>query len=462
MFCMRSLLFLPFAALAAIAYGLWSWHLATKPVPDWRQGGLVVILPPAGSLDLAFDRTLAELFAQQLNVQLKPLHLPPYRVTTKLDARQAHFSAIGMRSNEAAPPLIFGEPYQTLREKIVCNGHPPKRLEELLARKLVVTAGSEQDAALRAAQRDLPALHWQTRKLEMPNTLLDQVGEGKLDCTVGNEEQVATMRNFHPDMVAGFDIASPSRLAWVFPHDADPVLLDRMRQFFDGIRHDGTLHRLLERFYGHNDRLGPIDAAAFLNQEQTLLPRYRPLFEEASRLTGIKWQLLAAMAYRESHWNPLATSPTGVRGIMMLTEDTADRMGVDNRLDPRASIIAGARYLRQLKDRLPLHIPEPDRTWFALAAYNQGMGHLEDARVLTQRSGLNPDAWVDVKRIMPRIGSRKLAEWLKHGTGRGGEAVIYVETVRLYYEMLERLTRKTQPQKPPPSPFSLALLRQGK
>lgn len=453
---MRSLLILPFAALAAIAYGLWAWHMATKPVPDWRQGELVVILPPADSLDLPFDRALTSLFAEQLHVTLKPLPLLPYQVATRLAAHRAHFSAIGMRSNEDDPAFRFGEPYQTLREKIVCGGNPPRQLEDILSRKVIVTAGSEQDAALRAARQDLPTLHWKTLNRKMPNALLDEVGEGKLDCTVGNEEQIATMRNFHPDMVAAFDVASPSRLAWAFPRDADPQLLQQMQQFFDNIRQDGTLHRLIEQYYGHNERLEPVDAAAFLTQTQTLLPHYRPLFEEAATLTGNQWQLLAAMAYRESHWNPLATSPTGVRGIMMLTEDTADRMGVGNRLDARASIIAGARYLQQLKDRLPLHVAEPDRTWLALAAYNQGMGHLEDARVLAQRRGLNPDSWVDVKKVMPQIGNPSIADRLKHGAGHGGEAVIYVETVRLYYEMLQRLTRKAAPQTPP-SAFSLAL-----
>jgi membrane-bound lytic murein transglycosylase F len=131
-------------------------------------------------------------------------------------------------------------------------------------------------------------------------------------------------------------------------------------------------------------------------------------------------------------------------------------MGVHNRLDPKESIIAGAQYLQLLKDRLPLRIKEPDRTWLALAAYNQGMGHLEDARVLAQRHGLNPDLWVDIKKVMPRLADPDLADQLKHGNGRGGEAVVFVETIRMYYDMLERLTRdQTPPKTPESSQFSL-------
>jgi membrane-bound lytic murein transglycosylase F len=276
------------------------------------------------------------------------------------------------------------------------------------------------------------------------------VMRGEIDCTVANEEQIAFMRNFHPDMEPTFEIASPSQLAWSFAPDADAELYVQMEQFFTRIEEDGTLDRLLERFYGHNDRIIAFDAAAFLTKTSTVLPRYRQLFEEAASLTGIEWQLLAAMAYRESHWNPLATSYTRVRGMMMLTEDTADRMKVTNRLDARESIMAGARYLQLLKEQLPLRIDEPERTWLALAAYNQGMGHLEDARKLAQRHGMNADSWVDVQKVMPKLRNPSVAKTLKHGYARGGEAVVFVETVRLYHDMLKRISRDEYKQLLPP------------
>src|SRR3989338_7795186 len=181
------------------------------------------------------------------------------------------------------------------------------------------------------------------------------------------------------------------------------------------------------------------DAASFISRRNTVLPRYRHLFEEAARLTGEDWQLLAALAYQESQWDPLATSSTNVRGMMMLTEDTADRMKVKNRLDARESVIAGAKYLVLLKEQMPDRIPEPDRTWLALAAYNQGYGHLEDARILTKRAGLNPDSWADVKKWMPLLTQPDYYGTLKHGYARGGEAVILVESIRGYYDMLKRL-----------------------
>jgi membrane-bound lytic murein transglycosylase F len=113
-------------------------------------------------------------------------------------------------------------------------------------------------------------------------------------------------------------------------------------------------------------------------------------------------------------------------------------MHVDNRLDARQSTLAGARYLATIRDQLPLRIAEPDRTWMALAAYNQGNGHLEDARVLTQRMGMDADRWVDVKKWMPKLTQPEYFEQLPHGYARGGEAVILVENIRMYYDMLKR------------------------
>lgn len=447
---MRNLLPLKIATLIALCIVLVLSFGVVEPLADWRRGELVVILPPADSLDLEFNQHLVELFAAQLGVKLKTLELYPHQVPQALAKRLAHFSAIGMRANEPDAELKFGVPYQTVSETVVCGDKPPKNIQELNSRETIVITGSAQEAALRVAQLQHSQLSWETVDKAKPNDLLEQVMRGETDCTVANEEQIAFMRNFHPDMEPTFEIASPSQLAWSFAPDADAELYGQMEKFFTRIEEDGTLDRMLERFYGHNDRIIPFDAAAFLTKTNAVLPRYRQLFEEAASLTGIEWQLLAAMAYRESHWNPQATSYTKVRGMMMLTEDTADRMKVSNRLDARESIMAGARYFQLLKEQLPLRIDEPERTWLALAAYNQGMGHLEDARILAQRYGLNPDSWVDVQKVMPKLRNPSIAKTLKNGYARGGEAVVFVETVRLYHDMLIRISRDEYKQLLPP------------
>src|SRR5690606_12604561 len=169
---------------------------------------------------------------------------------------------------------------------------------------------------------------------------------------------------------------------------------------------DGTLDRLTERYYGHVDVLGYVGAYTFATHLQQRLPRYEKMFRDAAEKHGLDWRLLAAIGYQESHWEPSARSKTGVRGLMMLTQRTAQAMGVANRLDPRQSIKGGARYFLHVHQSLPESIVEPDRTWFALAAYNIGNGHLEDARRLTEAEGLDPNKWLDVKKILPRLSQK--------------------------------------------------------
>ena len=423
-------------------------------IKPWREELTVIVPQGESNVDTEFEQQLVALFGKQLQVKVKLLPLPRDQITPSLMTGKGHLAAAGLRGNETGG-LRFSSSYQTVNEQVVCND-PPRHLNGLVDKNIAIAAGSSQEAALREAQQKLPALRWETRKQQTVTSLLAEVASGKLECTIANEEQLAMARNYNPKLDASFDIATPSRLAWAFAPEGDEALFAEAQKFFAQIKQDGTLRRLLDRYYGHNERLEPIDSVTFITKAQTELPRFRHLFEEAGMVTGIDWQLLAAIGYHESHWNPLAASFTNVRGIMMLTEETADRMKVTDRLDPRQSIMAGARYLQLIKEQLPSRIADEERTWLALAAYNQGLGHLEDARVLTARNGLNADSWSDVKKMMPLLAQPQYFEQTKHGYARGGEAVVLVETVHLYYDMLKHLDTHEIPNLPS-TPFHLKL-----
>jgi membrane-bound lytic murein transglycosylase F len=413
-----------------------------QQVASWKSGKLVVVVP-VDTLwpESEFQRELARLFAEQLHVKLEMIPLPQDEIPDALRKHHAHLAATPLRREDNPASLKFGPGYQSVRELIVCNRGSPrvKDLADLKGRKLMVAAGSAHEVALREAQKNLPSLQWQTDRDLTTQDLLAKVGAGGKGCAAANELQFADALNYHPGLVAELDIVPPSQLAWAFPGNVDSDLFNQVQIFFTAIRQDGTLHRLLDRYYGHSGRLDKLDAAVFITGINTVLPNYRRMFEEAAALTGVDWRLLAALAYQESQWNPLATSYTNVRGMMMLTGDTAYQMKVSDRLDARESIIAGAKYLVLLKEHLPHRIPEPDRTWLALAAYNLGYSHLQDARILTRRAGLNPDSWSDVRKRMPLLNSRRYYKTLKHGYARGGEAVVLVENIRSYYDMLKRL-----------------------
>ncbi|HZW59139.1 MAG TPA: transglycosylase SLT domain-containing protein, partial [Woeseiaceae bacterium] len=174
----------------------------------------------------------------------------------------------------------------------------------------------------------------------------------------------------------------------------------------------------------------------FIRHMKSRLPVLEPLFREAAGKYDIPWTLLAAQAYQESHWNRRAKSPTGVRGIMMLTLATAREMGVESRLDAAQSIMGGARYLSRLERRIPDSVSGEDRWWLSLAAYNIGMGHLQDARRLAQQLDLDPDSWLDLRGVLPLLSKKEHYKHLEYGRARGEEPVRYVRQVRNFRNIL--------------------------
>jgi len=435
-----------FMSLLLFGYTHLNKPFVTKLLPSWRTKQLVVAIAQDSTLsDEEFSKQLARQFPDYLHVPLEIILIPADQIEKTLRNHQAHLSSSGFRLDQKTNGLLLGPGYLSSVEQVAFNQDQPapRHLIDLLGKRIAVVAGSNHEKALIMAREQIPDLTWASRSTDTVEDLLKEVAQGKLDYTIANHEQISQMLNYYENLAAAFDIGKPAKLAWAFPGDADNDLITATEQYFAQITSNGELNNLLDRYYGHNDRLAPLDAATFIELTTRILPKYRSLFEKAGKAVNEDWRLVAAMAYQESHWDPLATSFTNVRGMMMLTEATADEMKVSNRLNAGESILAGAKYLEQIKSQLPEKIEEPERTWMALSAYNQGQGHLEDARVLTERKKGNANSWVDVKKWLPSLTNPAYFDSLKHGYARGGEAVVFVENVRAYYDILSRLTDDT-------------------
>jgi len=268
--------------------------------------------------------------------------------------------------------------------------------------------------------------------------LLQKVWEGEVDCTIADSNIIQTNRRFFPELVVAFPIAEPQELVWLLPKGADD-LVRSVETWFEEFVDSNTYSAIHTRYYAHVDIFDYVDITRFIQSVDERLSLYRPFFEEAAESYGFDWTLLAAMAYQESHWKPDARSPTGVRGIMMLTMNTAADLGIENRLDVQESIEGGARYLADLRDRLPEAVQEPDRTWIALAAYNIGMGHIYDARALAEHYGYDKNTWAGLREVLPKLSQPDYYRYLRFGYARGGEPVFYVARIRNYRQILERV-----------------------
>ncbi len=395
------------------------------------------------------EQDMLELFAKDLGVRLRVIERSNFAdIVPALRRNIAHLAAAGLNAtDEHRSRLIFGPAYLSVQKVVAYNTDQPRprSVRDLAGKRVAVVAGSSSVEQLRLEGINVPELRWDEVPVADSMTLLDQLSDSEYDFVITDSHIVELAQNFSPNIGKAFTLGGPETLAWALPNDADPLLVNQVHDFFKRINANGSLRILLDRYYGHIERLNQADVFAFLQRRTSVLPQYRDIFQEAQELTGIDWRLLAALGFQESHWDPLATSPTGVRGLMMLTSGTADRMGVTNRLDARQNIIAGARYLKILKDALPGRIGEPDRTWLALAAYNVGYGHLEDARILARRRGLNPDSWFDLRKTLPLLARSDYYTTVKRGFARGGEAVILTENIRNYFDILVRYEEPYRP-----------------
>ena len=398
--------------------------------------------------ETGFEYELVKRFADDLGVELK------IETADNLDdlfeqvgkPNGPVLAAAGLVSSEKRKAQVrFSHSYLEVTPQIIYrNGQSrPTNAADLVGKKIMVLKGSTHAEQLAVLKQKNPRIEYEESDAVEVVDLLRMVDEGQIDLTLVDSNEVAMNQVYFPNVRVAFDLGDASNQSWAVAAGEDNSLLNEINSYLDKVEKNGTLQRLKDRYYGHVDVLGYVGAYTFAQHLQQRLPKYEPHFKTYAKKEKVDWRLLAAIGYQESLWQPTVTSKTGVRGLMMLTQNTAQAMGVSNRLDARQSIMGGAKYLAYMKDQLDSSIQEPDRTWFALAAYNVGSGHLDDARKLAAKEGLNPDKWLDVKKILPRLSQKQWYSKTRYGYARGGEPVHFVANIRRYYDIL---TWVTQPQ----------------
>lgn len=405
-----------------------------------------------------FDHDLLTRFARERGVPLKVTVADgAASLLAKLGRGEAQLGAGGLLQaasmshsgldTDGGRALAWSTGYHAVEPVLIYNvdGFRPRRWSDLDRATVAYAAHTGLDGPLAAVRLAHPEVTWQALDVPSADALIAQVADGTLNYAVVASSDAAVARNIYLDFDVAFTAGPRREFAWAVA-PGYPELRDALDAFFARLRRDGTLARLADRYFGNAEQVERIDAGVFHERIRKALPEWRKTFVEAQAKSGIEWRLLAAIAYQESQWDPVATSETGVRGLMQLTEETARHLGVADRLDARQSALGAARYLADLKRKLPARIPEPDRTWLALAAFNIGTAHLEDARILAQRQKLNPDLWSDVRKVLPLLAEPEYYITAKYGYARGGMPVAFVGRVRAYYDILLRTEQPGAPQ----------------
>lgn len=401
---------------------------------------------PDGPAGPEFD--LVEGFADELGVTLVIETVDAVsEIMPRLLSGEADLAAAGLSmTNSRHEYLSFGHPYNSVDMHLIykLGTGKPRSIEQLAGRTIEVVAGSSHADMLASLSEFYPELEFTENADVEVVDLLEKVAAGELDFTVADSTNFNIQRHFYPELRVALDLQIADPIAWAFRKGEGDRLLARADEYLIDAERNGRVAQVLDRYYGHTEKFDYVGTRAFIRHFESRLPRYRQLFEEAGKLYGVDWRLLAAIGYQESHWSSRAVSPTGVRGIMMLTQATAEFLDVEDRLDPASSIFGGAEYYARQTERLPDGVQEPDRTWMALAAYNVGFQHVLDAREIVKWQGGDPDTWVDLSETLPLLARERWYSRVEYGYARGWEPVLYVTNIRNYYNIIRWITNNKE------------------
>lgn len=387
-----------------------------------------------------FEYDLAKAFADYLGVQLRALIVDDEaEMVESLLAGKAHIIAAGFPFGRQSARLVaLGPGYIDVSQQVVGRrgGLEIKNIKALSqAPPLWMTPSSARLETLKGIQSQYPEMQWRVLPDFTNEELLEMVWKRSLPLTLVESNTVRMNRRFFPELVVHFDLGEPQKLAWAI-HPQSRHLQQAVHHWFEQGDTQKMVEGLIDHYFSHIEEFDYVDIARYRRRISDRLPKYQAYFIEAARKYALDWHLVAAQAYQESHWDPKAKSYTGVRGIMMLTQETAKTLGLKNRLAVKESIFAGTRHLARLHKKVGDDVPEPDRTLMALAAYNIGFGHLQDARRLAYRLEKPADTWHGVRSVLPLLQKKAYYRTTAHGYARGTEAVQYVDRIRTYHKVL--------------------------
>jgi membrane-bound lytic murein transglycosylase F len=387
------------------------------------------------------EHDLVTAFADWLGVEVEFVMRDSVgEVLDAVEQAEADLAAAGLTITAGRRDRFrFGPAYQPVTQQVVCRRDQtqPEEIADLIGLDIRVIADSSYQERLQALRTEHPGLEWEAVAGTTTEALLRGVWQREFDCTVADSTIVDINRRYFPELTAPLNLSREQQLGWVMAQPRKE-LAGAVDDWLDEYREQGGLETMRERYFAFFSEFDYVDIRKYIRRIDERFPQYRQWFREAAEQHDLPFTLIAAQGYQESHWRADARSPTGVRGIMMLTQPTAKAMGVTDRLDPRQSIFGGAAYLARMKQRFVDDVTEPDRTLLALAAYNVGRGHMHDAQVLARRQGLSPYRWRDIRQVLPLLADPDYYRDLKYGYARGHEPVRYVQRIREYRHVLER------------------------
>jgi membrane-bound lytic murein transglycosylase F len=393
------------------------------------QGG------PAG-----FEYDLAKAFSDYLGVRLTPRVVEWESLLDVIVGGEAHLAAAGLSiTPERLKKVDFSDPYFEVRAHIIRhrNNLEIERVADLYGQEIHVRQGTTYQEILEDLNEKLPIEIKIVLHRDVPTEeLIRRVAGREIAMTMADSNIALLNQRYYPAIELAFDLGPDHFLGWALPK-GDKRFRAKINEFFEYAKENGIYDDIYSRYYDDHHIFDYVDLQVFHRRLQSRLPRYAGLIKREAEANDFDWRLITAIIYQESHLDPHALSGTGVRGLMQVTRDTARSMGVQNRVDPDLNVHAGVKYLRKLYGHWD-HLEEPDRTKFALASYNIGLGHVRDAQKIAKELELPHEKWAGLQQALPLLREKKYYKKTRFGYARGTEPVQYVGRIFTYYDILRQ------------------------
>ena len=389
---------------------------------------------------MGFEYDLTREFAEYLGVELKVKIAESWEdMVPMLSNGTGALIAAGMTvTPKRQKQVSFSDGYMDSQQHLIAhrNRSKIKSLDELSGKTIHVRRATAYQEQLEELLQQGVALTIRLHNDMPTEELIQQVAEGEIELTVADSNIVLLNRRHYPGAIMAYPISEQQSLGWAV-HPKALHLKNKINSFFKTLKEYGRFDEIYNKYYGAMDSFDYVDLKVFHRKVKNRLSRYSPFIKAAAKAHGFDWRLIAAQIYQESHLNPRAKSRAGAKGLMQLLPRTARSLNVKDAYNPVENINGGVRYLKKLYNRFD-EADEANRMLIALAAYNVGQGHVQDARKLAIKKNLDPNSWEALAQTLPLLRYRKYYKNAKYGYCRGTEPVRYIKQIMIYYDILKR------------------------
>jgi peptidoglycan lytic transglycosylase F len=387
---------------------------------------------------LGFEYELAQEFAKSLDVRLEII-VPPTReaLFQYLEEGKGDLIAAGLtRTPEREQKFVFSTPYQFVNELLIvpAKDTTTKGLSDLKGKKIYVRKSSSYYETL-SSLKDVLGFEIEILPEDLETEdILSQVGAGKITATLADSNIVEMELTYNDNIRSVGPIGDLKEIGWVIRKD-QPELKAAVDVFLKKL-YKGVFYNITVKKYFKNPKQMRIATGRFPTDKKNQLSPYDAFTKKHARAYEFDWRLVTSQMYQESRFDPNTTSWVGAKGLMQLMPRTAQELKINDVVDPNNGILAGvmlmARYMSLFNDP---GVKGKDRIRFALASYNCGPGHVQDARLLAKDMGLNPNKWFgEVEKVMLLLGKPEIAKKARYGYCRCDEPVKYVSKIQSRYD----------------------------